>query len=409
MAKNGQTSRRRVWWIAGGGVAVLLLALALRPRGVVVETAAVATGALEVTLDEEGMTRVRERFVVSAPVGGKVLRQPLEPGDPVVAGRTTLAVFQPSDPIPLDARSRAEAEAGVEAAAAALGRARALRQQAAGELDYARAETERYRELIEEGIVSQERLDQAELQERTRRESLEAADFAIRTAEGDLQVSRARLVQATAAQVGGGALTLVSPIDGVVLRVLRESEAVVPAGDPLVEVGDPRGLEIVADYLSSDAVRIEPGNRARVARWGGDALEAVVQRVEPAGFTKISALGVEEQRVNVVLDLVERPQQALGDGYRVEVEVIVWSGDEVLQVPVGAIFRTGGEAAEWAVYVVEDGAARLRVVQLGQRNDRFAQVLEGLAAGDRVILHAGDDVADGTRVTTAAAERPSSR
>jgi HlyD family secretion protein len=403
MAKNGGMQRKRVAWIVAAALFVLVLALALRPRGVAVDTAAVTVGPLEVTLDEEGMTRVRERFVVSAPVAGRVLRQELEPGDPVSRGSTVLAVFQPSDPIPLDSRSRAEAEAAVAAAEAALGRSRALHQQAAGELDYARAETERYRELFEEGIASKERLDQAELQGRTRREALEAADFAIRAAEGELQATRARLVQATATPGPGGSYSLLSPIDGVVLRVLRESEGVVPAGEPLVEAGDPGELEIVADYLSSDAVRISPGDRARIARWGGEPLAAVVRRVEPAGFTKISALGVEEQRVNVVLDLVDRPQQALGDGYRVETEVIVWSEEEVLQVPVGAIFRTGGQASDWAVYRLEDDRARLRTVRLGERNDRFAQVLEGLAAGDRVVQHAGDDVQDDTRVRVAVA------
>ena len=398
MAKNGQTSRRKVLWIAGGVLVLLLVVLALRPRGVAVEAAEVTVGPLEVTLDEEGMTRVRERFVVSAPVAGRVLRQPLEPGDPVSAGKTVLATFRPSDPIPLDERTRAEAEAAAEAAAAALGRARALREQVAGELEYARQETDRHRELYAEGISSKERLDQAELQQRVRRDALQAADFAIRTAEGDLQVARARLVHATATPDAGGVVSLRSPIDGVVLRVVRESEAVVQAGEPLVEVGDARDLEIVADYLSSDAVRIEPGHRARVARWGGDVLDAVVQRVEPAGFTKISALGVEEQRVNVVLDFAGTPQPGLGDAYRVETEVVVWSQDEVLQVPVGAIFRAGRDANEWAVYVVEDGRARLRQVRLGQRNDQSAQVLEGLEAGDRVILHAGDDVEDGARV-----------
>jgi HlyD family secretion protein len=401
MAKNGGSARRRVWWIAGGVVLAVLMALALRPRGVAVETATVEIGPLEVTLDEEGMTRVRERFVVSAPVAGRVLRQELEPGDPVRAGKTVVAVFRPSDPIPLDVRSRAEAEAAAAAAEAALGRNRALRQQVAGELDYARAETERYRDLFEEGIASQERLDQAELLQRTRREALEAADFAIRSAEGDLQAARARLVQATATPAAGGAVSLVSPIDGVVLRVLRESESVVPAGEQLIEVGDPRQLEIVADYLSSDAVRIEPGQAARIVRWGGDPLPAVVQRVEPAGFTKISALGVEEQRVNVVLDFQEPPGQALGDSFRVETEIVVWSEDEVLQVPVAAIFR-GGEAGEWAVFRVEGDKALLRRVRLGERNDRSAQVLEGLASGDRVILHAGDDVEEGTRVSAAA-------
>jgi HlyD family secretion protein len=398
MAKNGRPVRRRALWIAGVVALAALLAFALRPRGVAVETAAVTVGPLEVTLDEEGMTRVRERFVVSAPVAGRVLRQELEPGDPVTAGKTVLATFRPSDPIPLDARSRAEAEAAVEAAEAALGRARALREQVAGELDYARAETERYRELYEEGISSKERLDQADLQQRTRREALQAADFAIRTAEGELQAARARLVQATATPGEGGALSLLSPIEGVVLRVLRESEAVVPAGEPLVEVGDPSDLEIVADYLSSDAVTIEPGDRARVTRWGGDPLDAVVQRVEPSGFTKISALGVEEQRVNVVLDLAERPALELGDGYRVETEVIVWAEEEVLRVPVGAIFRFGGDGDEWATYVVEEGEARLRAIRIGRRNERSAQVLDGLAEGDRVILHAGDEVAEGMRV-----------
>ncbi len=400
--------RRLVVWGLGGLILVALIALASRPRPVPVELAPVVRGPLEVTLDDEGETRVRDRFLVSAPVAGRVLRIEFEPGDPVLAGETILAAFLPAAPIPLDPRRRAESEAAVEAAEAAVGQAEALHEQAAAERAHAQATLDRLTRLREDGVVSADRLDAARLALDTRQEALEAAEFAARDARGRLAAARARLLRFHPARVTGPRdsapgqnpeeLRIFSPVDGVVLRRLRESEAVVPAGEPLLEVGDPRELEVVTDYLSNDAVRMRAGQRALVDRWGGDRpLEGRVLRVEPHGFTKISALGVEEQRVNVVIAL-EEPFEArsrLGDGYRVETRVVVWETDDALKVPVGALFRRG---EDWAVFVLADGQASERTVSIGERNQQEAQVLEGLEAEDRVIVYPGDSVQEGVAV-----------
>ena len=391
-------TKSRALLVLGAAALLLLLGLALRSGPISVEPAAVERGELVVTLDEEGETRAKELFVVSAPLSGRVLRVELEAGDPVVAGETVLVRFQPSDPALLDARSRAEATGAVRASEAALGRARALAAQAREELAFAESEVARYRQLASDGIVSDGRLESAELEVRTRAESLDAADFAVRNQEHELEVARARLLVSSPegeSSEAAGAIALRSPINGRVLRVVRESEAVVPAGEPLMEVADPGQLEIVADFLSTDAVRMKPGNAVLVERWGGEhVLAGSVERVEPFGFTKISALGVEEQRVNVIAELDETPP-GLGHGYRVEVRVVISQVDDALKIPTGAVFRNGDD---WATYVIENGRASLRVLEVGLRNDRFVEVLAGAAEDERVIIHPGDRVEDGVRV-----------
>jgi HlyD family secretion protein len=360
------------------------------------------------TLNEEGETRVRDRFVVSAPLAGRVLRIELEPGDPVEVDKTVLAVFQPQTPTLLDARSRAEAEAGARAARASLESARADRDRAAAELEFAQADLERFRRLAEDQIVSEEELEAAELAARSRAEALEAAEFAAQTARYQLEVARARLLEGSASSgspgegEAGSPISLRSPVDGVILRRLRESEAVVPSGEPLLEVGKPEDLEIVADYLSADAVKIRAGDRVLIEEWGGaKALEGRVRRVEPSGFMKISALGVEEQRVNVVVDFVDPPEArpGLADGFRVELKVVLWEGEDVLQVPTGSLFRN---ADEWVVFAVEGGRARLRRVEIGRQGGLFAEVVSGLEEGEQVILHPGDSIVDGLRVKSRA-------
>ena len=290
-----------VWGI--GAIALVAVVLALRPKPIQADFAVVERGQLRVTIDEEGETRVRDRFVVSAPLAGRVLRIELEPGDPVVADETVLATFQPGDPTLLDARTRAEAEARVRAAEAGLGRAHVDRERAAAESAFARAEFDRHRELAEQELVSREQLESVELRARTRGEALRSAEFAVRSAEYELEIAQASLLQVrgnrlNGASAGPEAIVLRSPIDGIVLRRLRESEAIVPAGEPLLEVADPAELEIVSDLLSTDAVKIHPGQNVLIEQWGeARALRGRVRRVEPSGFTKISALGVEEQRV----------------------------------------------------------------------------------------------------------------
>ncbi len=402
------SKRRRILVWAGAGLAVAtLIVLTSRPRPLPVDIAPVARGPLVVTLDEEGQTRVRDRFLVSAPVAGRVLRIELEPGDPVLAAESVLATFLPAAPMPLDPRRRAEAEAGVEAAEAAVGQAEALREQAAAELAHARTTVDRMDRLAADGVVAADRLDAARLAVGTRQEALEAAEFAARDARGRLAGARAQLLRLDPRRIAGtaggpDAIPIHSPVDGVVLRRLRESEAVVRAGEPLLEVGDLRELEIVSDYLSTDAVRMRAGQRVLVDRWGGEgSLSGWVTRVEPSGFTKISALGVEEQRVNVVMELEDpvEARGALGDGYRVETRVVIWeSGDEV-KVPVGALFRRG---EGWSVFVALEGVAAERSVEIGERNREEAQVLGGLEPDEEVVLYPGDSVGDGVPVTSAA-------
>jgi HlyD family secretion protein len=397
--------KRKLTWAAGGALLLLLLAWAFSPRPEPADIAVVKRAPLRVTLDEEGETRVRDRFVVSAPLAGRVLRIELEPGDRVEADRTVLAIFQPQTPTLLDARSRAEAEAGIQAARASSERARADRDRARAELQFARTDVERIRRLAREQIVSEEELEAAELEARRRTEALEAAEFAVQTARYQLEVARARLIEGSPPTGNPGGergiespISLRSPVDGVVLRRMRESEAIVPAGEPLLEVGEPQDLEIVADFLSADAVRIRPGSRVLVEDWGGDeALAGRVRRVEPSGFMKISALGVEEQRVNVVIDFVDPPEarRGLADGFRVELRVVLWEGEDVLQVPTGSLFRND---EDWAVFAVEDGRARLRKIEIGRQGGLVAEVVSGLEEGDRVILHPGDSVTDGLRV-----------
>lgn len=396
-------SKRNVLRVAGGSLLLLLLAWAFWPRPELADLAVVQRAPLRVTLDEEGETRVRDRFVVSAPLAGRVLRIELEPGDPVRADETVLATFQPQAPTLLDARTRAEAEANVRAVRANLERARADRDRAEAELEFAQAEVERFRRLAREKIVSDEELDAAELDVRSKTETLEAAEFSAQTARYQLDVARARLLGGSTggnphSDSAGAPMSLYSPVDGVVLRRLRESEAVVPVGEPLLEVGEPSELEIVADYLSADAVKIRHGDAVLIEEWGGSkALDGVIRRVEPSGFMKISALGVEEQRVNVVVDFVDPPEArpGLADGFRVEIKVVLWEGDDVLQVPTGSLFR---DDDDWAVFALEGGRARLRKVEIGRQGGLVAEVVDGLEEGEQVILHPGDSIVEGLRI-----------
>jgi HlyD family secretion protein len=392
-------SRRWVPWVVVGAVLAALLTWMLRPRPEPVDVVDVSRGPMVVTVDEEGETRVRDRFVVSAPVAGRLLRIELEPGDPVTAGETVLAIFQPRTSALLDPRSRAQVEEEVRALEAELARARHDRERAEAEVEFAKRDCARARRLADQDVLSEERLDLAELAERQAVEGLDAASSAVESATYRLASARARLLNlGHPERRGDDPIEIRAPIDGVVLRRLRESEAVVSAGEPLLEVGDPNDLEIVADYLSRDAVRIAPGSRAIIERWGGgEALEARVRRVEPSGFTKVSALGVEEQRVNVILDLVSPVSERLGlrDGFRVETRVVVWECEDTVRTSPGALFRRGDG---WAVFAVAQDRARLQSVEVGARSATHVEVLAGLEPGDRVIAHPGDGVEDGVRV-----------
>jgi HlyD family secretion protein len=371
-----------------------ILVAALWPEAVEVDVARVGTGPLEVTIDEEGQTRVHERFVISAPVAGRLQRIELEPGDAVERG-TVLVRLTPADPSLLDVRTRAELGAAVEAARAAVGQARAVRDRAAATLERARATLRRQQSLEAAGAVARDVLEESETAVRTGEEELRAAEFSLARAEYDLQLARARVQQPGG---HGRTIEIRAPIEGLVLRLHRESEAVVPAGEPLLEVGNAGHLEVIADLLSTDAVRVSPGDAVLIEQWGdGRPFQGHVRRVEPSGFMKVSALGVEEQRVNVVIDF-DDPAGAgrvLGDAFRVEVRIIVWREADVVKVPVGSLFRRGDD---WAVFAVEDGRARLRIVEIGRQNGVEAQILKGVEPAQPVVLHPPDTLADGMRV-----------
>lgn len=389
-----------LWSIAAALLAGIVWSF--RPQPIPVDLAAVTRGDLRVTVDEEGMTRVRERYVVSAPVAGRMQRVELEPGDAVVANQTVLATFLPATPTPLDPRARAEAEARLKAAQASRDQARVAVQRAQNELVHSRNELSRYRELEKFGGTTEEHVASLELDARTKEVLVNAAQLALKGAESEVDAVRAVLRQfdSPSSRGGSNALTLRSPIGGTVLRLHQESETLVPAGAPLIDVGNPAEIEIVADLLSTDAVKVKPGFSVRIDGWGGDrALLGRVRLVEPAGFTKISALGVEEQRVNVVIDFDASRESAprLGDGYRVEVSIIIWERADVLKVPTSALFRTGDA---WAVFAVRDGRAAQTGIQIGQRNAIEAEVVSGLSEGDRVIVHPGDTIADGVGVVS---------
>ena len=386
------------WGLAA--LAVAAIAWSFRPQAVPVDMAVLRTGNLRVTIDEEGMTRVRERYVVSAPVAGRLQRVELEPGDAVAARKTALAVFFPATPSLLDTRTRSETEARMKAAQAARDQARVALQRARDELAFSQRELARQKQVATFGGITDERMAAVEQDERTRDAQVKAAELALQASEHELEAARALLQQVVnPAAAAGGGLTLRSPIDGVVLRVLQESEALVAPGTPLVEVGNPGELEVVADLLSTDAVRVRPGFSVDVTGWGGDMpLRGRVRLIEPAGFTKVSALGVEEQRVNVLVDFEDAAgAKALGDRYRVEVSIVIWERAGVLKIPTSALFRVG---TDWAAFAVRDGRAVQTAVRIGQSNAIDAELLAGLSEGDRVIVHPGDTVESGVAVVS---------
>lgn len=381
-------NRRVLLWGGAGVAAAGFLVYSFRPTPVPIEVATAARGPMRVTIDEEGRTRVRDRYVVVAPAAGRVARIALEAGAPVTRG---LVVARLSA-APLDPRSREQAVARLDGAEDAQRAAAAAVSEARAALDQAARNRARAESLFTRNLLSPAQREEAALAETTAVRRFQAADFTAQAAAHD--VEQARAVVAGPATGGGATLPLRSPVSGRVLRVPERSERVVAAGTPLLELGDPTRLEIVVDLLSEDAVKVHPGDLVLVADWGGERpLEAHVRRIEPSGFTKVSALGVEEQRVNVIADLDETPPQ-LGDAYRVEAQVVLWEGT-ALKVPSSALFQDGDQ---WRVFLVRDGRARSGVVQVGHRNPFEVEITGGLAAGDLVIRHPTDKLADGVRV-----------
>ena len=393
-------AKRLLFWAPLAVALAVALLWVFRPAAVAVDFSEVARGPLAVSISDEGETRVRDMYVVSAPVSGHLRRIDLEAGDSVVADQTVVAQIEPSDPAFLDVRSAAEARAGLDAAAAARTHAEAQVRRAQAELEFAQSELQRIRALARSHTVSENDLDSAERRAKTTDAALAEARAGLKVRQSEYQVARARLM--TPASRRGTSdcdcVSVYSPVSGEVLQVLTESERVVQSGAPLVEIGDPGKLEIVVDVLSADAVRVQPGQRAVIEAWGGARpLEGVVRRVEPFGFTKVSALGIDEQRVNVVIDIKEprRQWQRLGHGYRVEPRIVLWESRDVLKVPLSALFRQG---QQWAVFVAQNQRAVLRPVEIGHENGLEAEVVSGLEAGERVVLHPGDRVSPGVRL-----------
>lgn len=381
---------------------VLLIAWGYRPRPVLVEAGEVRRGPLRVTVVEEGKTRVTDRFVVSAPVAGYMRRIRWKVGDAVGRGEPLIEI-EPLRPQALDPRSRAEAEARVAAAEAAWRRAQEQLAAAGADAAYWEAELARVRKLVATGDVPKDRLDRTLAESRRAEAARRAAEHAVDLAASELEAARAAL-KYSAASASSSATELVivpAPVAGRILKVLRESEGVVHPGDPLLEIGNARSLEVEVEVLSDDAVKITPGMRVIFERWGGpEPLEGRVRRIEPHAFTKISALGVEEQRVRVISDITSPPEkwERLGDGYRIEASFMLWEGDNVLVAPASALFRHNGG---WAVFVIEGGVARRRPVRIGHRNGLEAEILSGLEEGRMVITHPDSSIEDGTLVAVA--------
>ncbi len=400
--RNGQRRwQQRLPWL-GGTLLVALIVIGLWPKPQSVETAPVEYGPLVVTVDEEGMTRVKNHYIVSSPVAGQLQRIDWKPGALVEAGKTVIAVLETKGADLLDARGEAQARAQIQAATAARELATAQQSRARASAKMAESDSTRMRALFAAGSISRQELDTVETRAITTLQEARATEFGLQIAAFELAQAQAVLLrgQPAGAAARGEPLIIVSPVGGRVLRVFQESERVVPAGFPLVEVGDPADLEARIEVLSRDAVAIRPGARVQLEQWGGrEALNARVRWVEPAAFTKISALGVEEQRVNVIVDLTDplelRP--TLGDAYRVEARIVIWESDRVLQVPAGALFQRGGS---WQTYVVEGGRAQLRSVKTGYSNGLVTEIVDGLGEHEPVIVYPGDKIADGVRVRT---------
>ncbi len=382
--------RTQIIWLAAASLIVAVLVMVFRPVPVPVETVSIRRGHLQEIVEEEGKTRMHDHFVLAATVAGQLRRIDLHAGDRVRAGDTIAWI----DPTPIDPRQNAVLQARLSAALAALKGADAIAGRSQAEYEQANKDLNRGRELYKQSIISQEALDKAATLEQAAARQLQASKSAVEAAA--YQVEEARSAMMVHQENRSDLPTAVrAPVDGRILRLVEQSERVVTPGTPIVELGYTPRLEVAADFLTRDAVKIKPGMSALFTDWGGDIpIPARVRMVEPGAFTKISALGVEEQRVNVICDFVGDPK-GLEDAYHVEVRVITWEGSDVLLAPSSAVFRAG---QDWAVFTVADGVAHITTVQLGHRGQIDWEVLEGLHPGDNVIVYPSSDVKDRARV-----------
>lgn len=398
--KRGWVGRLFPWLIGAGLVAAIGYGLKAKPLDV--ETGVVTRGPLVVSVIEEGKTRIRHRHVISPPIAGYLRRVELRAGAPIERGKTVLAVIEASSSAFLDPRTKAEAEARIKAAEAVKETRQADLDRADAALGLAIKQLERQEKLLKSGAAAVQEYDIAVADEQVRRREKNAAEFALRAAESDIEVARAALLQAQAPSAEEAKpIQIIAPVDGFVLNVYEESARPVTPGLAIMEVGDPKDLEAEIELLSSDAAGVAPGAEVSIEQWGGEqALRGKVTVVEPGGFTKISSLGVEEQRVKTRVDFLDPVPagHSLGDRYRVEARIVTWKNDDVLLIPTGALFRRGNA---WMTYRDDNGVARETKLSIGRNNGVFAQVLDGLGEGDRVILHPPDPVRDGLKVRSA--------
>ncbi len=383
---------------------VAALIFAFMPEPIKVDLSPIKRQDVVVTIEGEGKTRIHDIYIVSAPIEGRVTRIQSEAGDHVTAGKTVIANMHPANPRFLDRRSETQAKADVEGARAARALANARVKQVKANLDFDLADFKRTQELYKTNTVSKANLERAELRLRTLNAELETAESNLQVMQSRLEAAQARLLQPTDIDQEEGSsgtdcqICIYSPVDGQLLRVIHKNESVVSVGTPLVEVGNAEDLEVVIELLSTNAVQVEVGDRAFITRWGGkENINAEVKLIEPAGFTKISALGVEEQRVNIVLRFTDSIDKwkSLGHAFRVEAEIIIDQVDNVVTVPINALFR---ENEQWSVFKVVDGLAQLTRVEIGLRNEQLAEVVSGLYEGDSIIIHPGNDVSDKVKV-----------
>lgn len=390
---------RRFLLLVVAGAIVAAIVMAFQPKPIGVDLADVSRGSLRVTIDEDGETRIKERYEVTSPLAGRMSRVDLKAGDPVEAGRTLLTLIEPVDPSLLDVRARTEAEKRVR-------EAETLREQAqsnlkAAEVRYATARSDLARMQMAPVGVSAQEMENAQSRERLAAEDVRSANVGIKVAEARVELTQAALLRTRPRSPGDPDpehLEIRAPVSGKIFRVFQESAAVVTPGHKILELGDPTDLECWIDALSADAVKILPGAKVSLEHWGGEKpLEGRVRLVQPSGFKKISALGVEEQRVWVVVDIVDpkESRHTLGDAFRVEARIVIWEEADVLKVPSSALFREG---EGWAVYVATGTKAIRRSVQIGRNNGLEAQVLGGLDEGDRVVLHPSDKIYDGVMI-----------
>ena len=389
---------RRILTIALIVAAAGVVYLAYRPKPVLVDLAKADRGDVEVLIEEDGQTRVKDRYLVTAPLLAKLQRIELRAGDTVEPGQELARLMPMASPL-LDARTRAEAQARVDTARASRLQAEAAVKRAQTALAFAEKEAHRQKELAAKGTVSSIALERAQLQMQTLREDLASAQFGVRVAAHQLELAKVTAEPTTKKGTeAADALVVTSPVGGRVLSVQNENEGIVQPGAPLLELGDCGALEVVVDVLTTDAVQLEPGTEVRILRWGGeDTLRGHVRLIEPRAFSRLSALGVQEQRVNVIVDL-DTPNKvwgALCDGYRVEAELVVTRKEDVVRIPESAVFRHDNG---WATFAVENGFAHLKTFVPGVRNAHWVEVSEGFTHGASVILHPSDSVTDGVAV-----------